>query len=113
MIALAFDGITSLSIRPIRMITGVGALISVLGLIAILWAIIMRVSGNTVDGWASLVCIVAFLGGIQLLCLGIIGEYVGKTYLETKGRPRYIISERTPGENVREKGNIDDRSNLL
>ena len=78
MIALAFDGITSLSIRPIRMITGVGALISVLGLIAILWAIIMRVSGNTVDGWASLVCIVAFLGGIQLLCLGIIGEYVGK-----------------------------------
>ena len=55
----------------------------------------MSFSGNTVGGWASTVCIVCFMGGIQLLCLGVIGEYIGKIYLETKGRPRYIISERT------------------
>ena len=55
----------------------------------------MQVMGNTVAGWASMVCIVAFLGGIQLLSLGVIGEYIGKIYLETKARPRYIISETT------------------
>ena len=91
MLALAFDGITSLSIKPIRMITAAGTIISC----AIIWAIIMQVIGNTVAGWASMVCIVAFLGGIQLLSLGVIGEYIGKIYLETKARPRYIISETT------------------
>lgn len=95
MLALAFDGITSLSIKPIRLITGFGALVSALGFIAIIWAIIMQVTGRSVAGWASMVCIVAFLGGIQLLSLGVIGEYIGKIYLETKARPRYIISERT------------------
>lgn len=95
MLALAVDGITSLSIKPIRLITGMGILISVLGIIAIIWAIVMQVTGHTVAGWASLICIVAFLGGIQLLSLGVLGEYIGKIYLETKARPRYIISERT------------------
>ena len=95
MLALAFDGITSLSIKPIRMITAAGTIISCLGFCAIIWAIIMQVMGNTVAGWASMVCIVAFLGGIQLLSLGVIGEYIGKIYLETKARPRYIISETT------------------
>lgn len=95
MLALAFDGITSLSIKPIRMITAMGSIISVLGFIAIIWAIIMQVTGHTVAGWASMVCITAFLGGIQLLSLGVIGEYIGKIYLETKARPRYIISETT------------------
>ena len=94
MLALAVDGITSLSIKPIRLITGMGILISVLGIIAIIWAIVMQVTGHTVAGWASLICIVAFLGGIQLLSLGVLGEYIGKIYLETKARPRYIISER-------------------
>ena len=98
MLALAFDGITSLSIKPIRLITGLGAVISGLGFWAIIWAIVMQVLGHTVAGWASLVCIVAFLGGIQLLSLGVIGEYIGKIYLETKARPRYIISERTSDE---------------
>ena len=98
MLALAFDGITSLSIKPIRLITGLGAIISVLGVVAIIWAIVMQILGHTVAGWASLVCIVAFLGGIQLLSLGVIGEYIGKIYLETKARPRYIISERTSDE---------------
>ncbi len=95
MLALAFDGITSLSIKPIRMITAMGSIISVLGFIAIIWAIIMQITGHTVAGWASMVCITAFLGGIQLLSLGVIGEYIGKIYLETKARPRYIISETT------------------
>ena len=95
MLALAFDGITSLSVKPIRMITAAGTIISGLGFCAIIWAIIMQVMGNTVAGWASMVCIVAFLGGIQLLSLGVIGEYIGKIYLETKARPRYIISETT------------------
>lgn len=95
MISLAIDGITSLSIRPIRMIGEIGCIISLLGFFGILWAAGYAAMHQTVPGWASIVCIVCFLGGIQLLSLGIIGEYVGKTYLETKHRPRYIISERT------------------
>lgn len=95
MLALAFDGITSLSVKPIRLIAGFGAGVSVLSFIGILWAIVMAFSGHVVAGWASTVCIVCFMGGIQLLCLGVIGEYIGKIYMETKARPRYIISERT------------------
>ena len=95
MLALAFDGITSLSVKPIRMITTAGILIALLSFIGVIWAVVGEFMGNTVSGWASTVCIVCFMGGIQLLCLGVIGEYVGKIYLETKHRPRYIISERT------------------
>lgn len=95
MLALAFDGITSLSVRPIRMITGLGVLVSFIGFVGIMWAIITDILGHAVAGWASLMCIVCFLGGIQLLSLGVIGEYIGKIYLESKHRPRYIISDRT------------------
>lgn len=95
MLALAFDGITSLSVRPISMITGTGCIVSLIGFIGIIWAIITALMGNTVAGWASIVCIVCLLGGIQLLSLGIIGAYIGKIYLESKHRPRYIISEKT------------------
>ena len=95
MLALAFDGITSLSVKPIRFITGLGLIFSVLSFIGVLWAIIASILGRTVVGWASTMCMVCFMGGIQLLCLGVIGEYIGKIYLETKARPRYIISERT------------------
>lgn len=95
MIALAADGITSLSIKPIRFVTTLGIVMSFVAFIGIIWAIITALSGNAVSGWASLVCIVSLIGGLQLFSLGIIGEYVGKTYLETKQRPRYIISERT------------------
>ena len=84
MLSLAFDGITSLSIKPIRMITGVGFVIAVLSFI-----------GETVNGWASMTSLICFIGGVQLLCLGILGEYIGKIYLEVKARPRYIISDRT------------------
>lgn len=95
MIALAFDGITSLSIKPIHLITGLGMGVALISFIGVLWSVIAHFIGHTVAGWASMTCIICFLGGIQLLSLGVIGEYVGKTYMETKQRPRYIISERT------------------
>lgn len=95
MIGLAIDGITSLSIKPIKMITMFGVMVSFLGFLGILWVIFRALAGYTLTGWASTVCIIAFLGGVQLISLGIIGEYVGKTYLETKRRPRYIICSRT------------------
>lgn len=95
MLSLAFDGITSLSIKPIRFITGFGAFVSVFGFLGVVWAIVQQLLGHTVVGWASTTAIVCFMGGVQMLCLGVIGEYVGKIYMETKARPRYIISERT------------------
>lgn len=95
MLALAFDGITSLSVKPIRLITGFGALISVVSFLGVIWAMIEAILGSTVAGWASTTSIVCFMGGIQLLCLGVIGEYIGKIYLETKQRPRFIIGETT------------------
>ena len=95
MLGLAFDGITSLSIKPIRLISAIGLLISCLSLVGIVWALITALTGQAVPGWASTACIVCFIGGMQALFLGVIGEYVGKIYLEVKARPRYIISERT------------------
>ena len=95
MLALAFNGITSLSIKPIRIITGLGLAVSFLSFIGVIWAVISRLTGNTTDGWASMTCILCFLGGIQLISLGVLGEYIGKIYMEVKARPRYIISERT------------------
>ena len=88
MLGLAFDGITSLSVKPIRMVFFAGLFITILSFIGIIWAVIAA-------GWASLACLVCFVGGMQCLFLGIIGEYIGKIYLEVKQRPRYIISERT------------------
>ena len=98
MLTLAFDGITSLSVKPIRMVFFVGLLIMLLSFIGIIWAVIAAFMGKSVAGWASLACIVCFMGGGQALFLGVIGEYIGKIYLEVKGRPRYIISERTGDE---------------
>lgn len=95
MLALAFDGITSLSIKPIRMITTVGLLVSFISFLGAVWAVVSQLLGKTVVGWASMTCIICFLGGIQLVCLGVLGEYIGKIYLEVKHRPRYIISQRT------------------
>ena len=95
MLALAFDGITSLSNKPIRLITGSGIFVSLISFIGVIWAIIEAAMGSVVAGWASIVCIVCFMSGVQLVCLGVIGEYIGKIYMETKARPRYIISERT------------------
>ena len=95
MLGLAIDGITSLSVKPLQMITGFGVFVAVISFIGCLWALITAICGKAVPGWASMTCIVCFVSGVQLVCLGIIGEYIGKIYLETKERPRYIISERT------------------
>ena len=95
MLALAFDGITSLSIKPLRMISAMGIIISIISFIGVIWAVISNLMGNAIAGWASTVAIICFMGGIQLVCLGVIGEYIGKIYLEVKNRPRYIISEKT------------------
>lgn len=95
MLKLALDGIISLSTRPISLIMGFGFLASILSFVGIIWAITRELQGYSVAGWASMTCVVCFLGGIQLVSIGIIGEYVGKIYMETKHRPRYIISERT------------------
>ena len=95
MLALAFDGITSLSIKPIRIITGLGVFISLAAFALIIYALVSYFTGNVVSGWASSLIVTCFLGGIQLISLGVIGEYIGKIYMETKARPRFIISERT------------------
>lgn len=98
MLSLALNGITSLSIKPIRLITLLGVIVAAISCIGIIWSVITALIGKTVAGWASTVSIVCFLGGIQLLSLGVIGEYIGKIYLEVKARPRYIIAERTKEE---------------
>lgn len=95
MLGLALDGITSLSIKPIRIIIGLGFIIAFASFLGVVWSVVTALMGNTVAGWASTVSIVCLVGGIQLLSIGVIGEYIGKIYLETKRRPRYIISERT------------------
>lgn len=95
MLAFAFDGITSLSVKPLRLITLAGMLVSAVSFIAIIVTLITKLVGFTVTGWTSMICAIYFLGGVQLLGIGVIGEYVGKIYNETKARPRFIISETT------------------
>lgn len=91
MLAFAIDGITSFSVKPLRLITSVGLVIFVVSLFMLLYALISWVGGHTVTGWTSTLASIWMIGGIQLLSLGIIGEYVGKIYNETKHRPRFII----------------------
>ena len=95
MLALAFDGITSLSIKPIRLITILGLFVSLFSFIAGAWSLFQFFKGEVISGWTSTMCIICFVSGIQLISIGIVGEYIGKIYMETKARPRYIISERT------------------
>lgn len=95
MLALAFDGITSLSIKPIKLIIAMGIIVAMISFIGIIWAVVEAILGKTVWGWASTTCIICFLSGVQLISVGVIGEYIGKIYMEVKHRPRYIISERT------------------
>lgn len=95
MLALAFEGITSLSIKPLRLIGVIGLFISLLSFVGVIWSVVMHFIGQSVPGWASTTSIVCFIGGVQLISLGVLGEYIGKIYMEVKRRPRYIISERT------------------
>ena len=93
MLSFAFDGITSFSIKPIRLVWSVGAVISILAIVAAIYTLIAKFWGVTTAGWSSLMISIWFLGGVQLVSVGIIGEYIGKIYKETKRRPRYIIEE--------------------
>ena len=109
MIALAVDGITSLSVKPLRLIMLLGLIVALLSFVGCIWALLTQISGRTVAGWASMTCIICFVSGVQLISLGIIGEYIGKIYMETKQRPRYIISERT-GDIEGKTGSDSERS---
>lgn len=91
MLSFAFDGITSFSISPIRMISAFGAVVCVIAIIMAIYALVEKLLGNTGAGWASLMMSIWFIGGVQLLSVGLIGEYIGKLYKEVKRRPRYII----------------------
>lgn len=93
MLSFAFDGITSFSVRPIRLITLVGFLIFLVSLIMILYSLVAKIFHLAIAGWTSLMCSIWFLGGLQILAIGIIGEYIGKLYFEAKGRPRFLIEQ--------------------
>ncbi len=95
MLSFAIDGITSLSVKPIRLITAFGFIVSAFSAVGIIWSVVTALVGSSVAGWASTVSIVCFFGGVQLLSLGVIGEYIGKIYLEVKNRPRYIVEKKT------------------
>lgn len=94
MIELSLDGITSMSVRPLRIVTGFGVIVLSISFFLIVWAICGSIKGTVINGWTSMLCMVAFSCGVQMLSMGVIGEYIGKIYMEAKRRPRYIISER-------------------
>lgn len=98
MLNFAWDGISSFSTKPIRLILGLGVIVSFVSLVVLLYSLIMKMIGHTVDGWTFTVCSIWLLGGLQMFSLGVVGEYVGKIYSEVKHRPRYII-EKIVGEN--------------
>lgn len=93
MMAFAINGITSFSTKPLKLITTLGGIMSFLSILAFIWAFVVKVIGHSEIGWSSMMCSIWLIGGLQLLCLGIIGEYVGKIYAEVKQRPRYIVDE--------------------
>ena len=93
MLALAFNGISSFSVKPISLIMGVGMFIILLSIIAAVYALISYFTGHVVQGWTSLILSIWFLGGVQLIAIGLVGQYIGKIYIEVKGRPRYNIEK--------------------
>ena len=93
MISFALDGITSFSVKPLKLISNLGILISVLSIFGLLYALISYFAGWAVSGWTAIVCSIWLLGGLQMLCLGVVGGYIGKIYSEVKARPRYRIEE--------------------
>ena len=97
MLSFAFDGITSFSIKPIRLVWALGTFVCFLAVIAAIYTFCSWLMGNSVTGWSSLMISIWFLGGVQLISVGVIGEYIGKIYKETKSRPIYIIEDNTLG----------------
>ncbi len=98
MLSLALDAVTGFSVRPLRIISAIGMLVSFMSFIGIIWIFVRFFGGNTVLGWASTLCIMCFVSGVQLISIGVHGEYIGRIYMEVKGRPRYIIAKRTYGD---------------
>lgn len=98
MLALALEGITSFSVTPLRIVTALGFIISILSSIGVIYTLAQYFLGHTVSGWASMILAVLFIGGVQMLCLGVIGEYIGKIYIESKKRPKFFISEVTEND---------------
>ncbi len=93
MLSFAMNGITSFSVKPLKLITSLGFFMTIVSIIAFVWAFVSKLIGDTELGWSSIICSIWFIGGLQLLCLGIIGEYIGKIYSEVKQRPRFIVEE--------------------
>ena len=93
MLKFAIEGITSFSVRPLKMITGLGFIMTIFSFIMLVYALVVKILGKTVDGWTFIVVSIWLVSSIQMLSLGVIGEYIGKIYSETKNRPRYIIEE--------------------
>ena len=93
MLSFAMDGITSFSVKPLKLISNLGILVSVLSVLGLLYALIAKLCGAAVQGWTAIVASIWLLGGLQMLCLGVVGTYVGKIYSEVKARPRYVVEE--------------------
>lgn len=93
MISFAMDGITSFSVKPLKIISNIGIFVALISIVGLLYALISHFLGNTVSGWTAIVCSIWLLGGVQMLCLGVVGEYIGKIYSEVKGRPRFRIEK--------------------
>ena len=98
MISFALDGITSFSVKPLKLISNLGILISVLSILGLLYALISYFAGWAVTGWTAIVCSIWLLGGLQMLCLGVVGGYIGKIYSEVKARPRFRVEEFLPND---------------
>lgn len=98
MLAFALDGITSFSIKPIRMTLWTGVIMAFISIAVLIYSLVQKIIGNTVEGWAFVVCSIWLLSGVQLFFLGMIGEYIGKIYIEVKGRPKYIIEKKVKGD---------------
>lgn len=105
MIALALDGITSFSVKPLKLISNLGILISILSVFGLLYALVSYFAGWAVSGWTAIVCSIWLLGGLQMLCLGVVGTYIGKIYSEVKDRPRYRIEQSLEQEDAKDKSN--------
>lgn len=94
MISFAIDGITSFSVKPLRIIANLGIVVSLISIVGLIYALVSYFTGSAVAGWTAIVCSIWLLGGLQMLCLGVVGEYIGKIYNEVKGRPRFRIEKR-------------------
>ena len=103
MLDFAWDGITSFSVKPLRMILILGLLVCLLSFIVLVYSLIQHICGNTVDGWTFTVCSIWIVGGLQMACIGLMGEYIGKIYSETKSRPRFFVEEVHYSKDRREK----------